>query len=63
MAVLQDKQRLLAELSERNPDMDTAKFRKDVKEGRIQQHCLELESLGRAESLDFMREYGLLAGD
>ncbi|EIW61490.1 uncharacterized protein TRAVEDRAFT_56789 [Trametes versicolor FP-101664 SS1] len=58
-----DKQRLLAELSERNPDMDTAKFRKDVKEGRIQQYCLELESLGRAESLDFMREYGLLAGD
>lgn len=63
MAVLQDKQRLLAELSERNTDMDTAKFRKDVKEGRIQQYCLELESLGRAESLDFMREYGLLAGD
>ncbi|KAI0356472.1 hypothetical protein OH77DRAFT_1423415 [Trametes cingulata] len=58
-----DKLQLLEELSERNPGMDTARFRKDVREGRLEQCCLQLESQGIAESHDFLRDYGLLGGE
>ncbi|KAI0368047.1 hypothetical protein BV20DRAFT_969620 [Pilatotrama ljubarskyi] len=58
-----DKQRLLEELTERNPGMDTARFRKDVREGRLVQCCLQLESQGMVESHDFLRDYGLLGGE
>ncbi|KAI0637964.1 hypothetical protein C8Q77DRAFT_1153656 [Trametes polyzona] len=58
-----DKQRLLAELAARNPGMDTKQFRKDVRAGKILQCCLELEGKGQYESMDFLREYGLIAGD
>ncbi|KAI9001350.1 hypothetical protein BD414DRAFT_431783 [Trametes punicea] len=58
-----DKHRLLTHLRDRNPGMDSAEFRRDVREGRLAQVCIQLESKGRVESHDFLREYGLLAGD
>ena len=67
----QDKDNLLAELEARNAsanmgmgDMDAAKFERDVSEGRLVQVCIRLENVGKkSESLDFLREHGLLPGD
>ena len=67
----QDKDKLLAELEARNAsanmgtgDMDVAKFERDISEGRLVQVCIQLENVGkRSESLDFLREHGLLPGD
>ena len=67
----QDKDSLLAELEARNAsanmgmgDMDAAKFERDVSEGRLVQVCIRLENVGKkSESLDFLREHGLLPGD
>ncbi|KAI0650213.1 hypothetical protein C8Q79DRAFT_902178 [Trametes meyenii] len=55
-----DKHRLLEELSDRNPGMDASRFRKDVREGKLVQICIQLESKGRMESHDYMRDHGLL---
>ena len=69
----QDKDSLLAELEARNAsanmgmgmgDMDAAKFERDISEGRLVQVCIRLENVGKkSESLDFLREHGLLPGD
>ncbi|KAI0772017.1 hypothetical protein BD413DRAFT_475046 [Trametes elegans] len=59
----EDKQKLQAQLKERNPGLDTGGFRRDVREGRLVQCCLQLESKGKAESLDFLSEYGLLGSE
>ncbi|KAI0722252.1 hypothetical protein C8T65DRAFT_628750 [Cerioporus squamosus] len=60
----EDKERLLVELKDRNPEMDASQFRRDVREGRLVQCCIQLENIGKkVESLEFLREYGLLPGD
>ncbi|RPD66760.1 hypothetical protein L226DRAFT_529165 [Lentinus tigrinus ALCF2SS1-7] len=59
----EDKERLFVELKDRNPDMNVSQFRRDVREGRLVQYCIQLENVGKVESLDFLREYGLLPGD
>ncbi|KAI9066422.1 hypothetical protein FKP32DRAFT_1673940 [Trametes sanguinea] len=57
-----EKKLLLEHLGGRNgPEMDAAKFRKDVRKKRLVQVCIQLESKGEMESEDFLREYGLLA--
>ncbi|KAI0677028.1 hypothetical protein C8Q78DRAFT_61705 [Trametes maxima] len=55
-----DKHRLLEELRDRNPGMNASQFRKNIREGKLVQICIELESKGRMESHDYMRETGLL---
>ena len=60
----QDKQHLLEELQERNPTMDVAAFKRDVRNGQLVQCCIQIESKHRREeSLEFMRDYGLVGGD
>ena len=51
------------ELQGRNSDMDVSRFKRDVKDGKLLQICIQLESSGdRADSLDFLRTYSLLDG-
>ncbi|EJF62826.1 hypothetical protein DICSQDRAFT_160677 [Dichomitus squalens LYAD-421 SS1] len=58
-----DKRRLLVELQDRNDGMDVGQFKRDVKEGRLQQCCVQIESRGtKAESYEFLRQNGLLEG-
>ncbi|RDX53676.1 hypothetical protein OH76DRAFT_1398789 [Lentinus brumalis] len=60
----EDTEKLLAELKDRNPDMDASRFRRDVMEGKLVQCCIQLENVGnKVESLEFLKEYGLLPGD
>ena len=62
--IMQDKQKLLAEFRERNPDMDVAAFKRDVRNGALVQCCIRIVGGDRkADSLEFLREYGLLDGD
>ena len=39
--------------------MDRSQFRRDVREGKLIQCCIQLESKGKAESLEYLRTYGL----
>ncbi|KAI0824701.1 hypothetical protein BC628DRAFT_1377360 [Trametes gibbosa] len=56
-----DKRRILAELGDRNQgNFDSSLFRKNIKGGHIVQCCIQLESKGRQESHDFLRDYDLL---
>ncbi|KAI0723073.1 hypothetical protein C8Q76DRAFT_721462 [Earliella scabrosa] len=55
----EDQEKLLSELADRNPDMDRSQFRRDVREGKLIQCCIQLESKGKAESLEYLRTYGL----
>ncbi|KAH9927169.1 uncharacterized protein BXZ73DRAFT_102757 [Epithele typhae] len=60
----EDKNSVLVELQARNPGMDLRRFKHDVKKGRLVQCCIRIESRDRTgESTEFLREYGLLAGD
>lgn len=64
LIITQDKERLYAELRERNPDMSIGDFKKDVKAGKLVQCCIRLDSDGKkVESHDFLRQYGLLDTD
>ena len=41
--------------------MDVRQFKKDVKEGKLLQCCIQIESEGKkAESHEFLRQQGLL---
>ncbi|KAH9850014.1 hypothetical protein C2E23DRAFT_870239 [Lenzites betulinus] len=56
-----DKRRILAELGDRNGGgFNSSQFREDVKRGQLEQCCIRMESKGREESHDFLRDYGLL---
>ncbi|TBU49032.1 hypothetical protein BD309DRAFT_159758 [Dichomitus squalens] len=58
-----DKRRLFVELQDRNDGMDVGQFKRDVKEGRLQQCCVQIESRGtKTESYEFLRQNGLLEG-
>ena len=60
----QDKDALVNELRDRNPTMNVSQFKRDVRDGRLVQCCIELESHGdTADSQEFLYDYGLLTRD